>query len=190
MVRSETEICNIALGLVGGSYINTIDEESANGVLCRRLYYPCRDATLEVRDWSFAKDRAVLTPDANPPAFGFGNRFKLPANCIRVTRIGSNPDMKDRLVWEKEERYILVDLDVLYIKYIARIVDVSLYSSTFVTALAQRLASDLAIPIAQSRTLQKDLWGLYVLKIEESGTFDGMQGYNKKAQTNSFIRVR
>lgn len=190
MASSETEICRIALGWVGGESITTIDEDSTGARLCRDLYYDCRDAVLESRNWTFAMKRAVLAPNSEPPAFGFSQRFLIPSDCLRIVRVGYNPDLKDRIDWEKEDNYILCDYDTLYIRYVSRTEDVVGYSSKFVLALASRLAADMAIPIAGSRKLQENMQAQYVQKIEEAGAFDGMQSTNKIVQTNKFIRVR
>jgi hypothetical protein len=190
MASSETEICNIALGWVGGERIATIDEDSVGGKLCRDLYYDCRDAVLESRNWTFAMRRKVLTPNSAAPVFGFSQRFLIPSDCLRIVRLGYSPDLKERVHWEKEDNYILCDYETLYLRYISRTEDVVGYSSKFVLALACRLAADMAVPIAGSKSLQETMNAQYFTRIEEAGAFDGMQATNKIVQTNKLIRVR
>jgi len=190
-MASQVSICNQALGWIGGNLITSIDDGSKEANLCKANYDDLRDAVLEERNWTFATRRQALTPLAQDPPFGYAKQFTLPADLIRL--IGAyRPGMEDReqAMYVREENRLLTDEPRLNIVYIARIKDANRFSAGFVQCFAARLASDLAIPIAESRSLQETMWALYEAKLESAGTNDGMQGRFEQKQANRLVRSR
>ncbi len=177
----------MAIGWLGGTLITSIDDESVEAELCKANYDNVRDAVLEERDWSFATSRKVLAPSSTPPDFGYTNQFELPSDYIRVIAVSSNPAFTRSIDWAKEGNAILADLDVLYIKYIRKVIDETQFSSGFAQAFAARLAMEFALPITNSPEMQQQMQQLYAIKLDRGGTMDGMQGTNKSTSNHSLL---
>ena len=193
-MASTVEICNLALGWLGCNLIISIDDETAEASLCKVNFPLLRDAVLEARAWTFASKRTTLPPTVGGlPAeevFGYASRFTVPADCIRILMAGSTPNFYDRMYWEKENDEILANVGILYIKYIWRITDPTKFSSSFVQALAARLASDLCIPLTENRSLQADMWTLYQNKLADAAATDGMQGRQQPIRSDALVLPR
>ena len=187
---SDVTICNLALGWLGANLIISLDDAGDEAALCKANYGTSRDATLEARNWTFASSRKRLIPLAEAPEFGYSYQFQLPADNIRVLVAGNDPKFRDDLDWLKEEDKILSDVQVLYILYTKRIEDPQKFSSGFVHAFAARLASDMAVPLTNSKDMQQLMAQLYLGKLEVAGVMDGIQGKNTKLVSNQLVRVR
>lgn len=184
-MASKVGICNMAIGWLGGTLITSIDDESAEAALCKTNYEECRDAVLEERDWSFATSRKVLSPSGTPPDFGYGNQFTLPADCLRVLAVSSNPGFTRKIDWEKEGNKVLADGEIVYVRYIRQVADETQFSSGFTQAFAARIAMEIALPLTSSAEMQQQMQQLYSVKLERAGAMDGMQGNNKPTMRHS-----
>jgi len=198
-MSSKVEIWNLALNLVGGSFVTDPLEKSTQADLCR-LHYPfALDFVLESQDWNFAvKRQEVAESSDNEPVFGFNSLFKIPSDALRVievwdtsrgshnTRFTNNP-----LQWQQEEDYIAADTsDQIWMRYITRIEDTTKFTASFVTALSTYLASRLAIPVAANRTLKTDLLIEYQVSLDEAAANNGMTGRTKVLRSNVLISAR
>jgi len=173
-------ICNLALGWLGAQKITSIGDASVNAELCAANWDATRDAVLEARAWTFAVKRVQVAADATPPAYGWGARFLLPTDCIRVLEAGDGTTASD-IEWQREEGYLVTDqASTLYVKYLARIEDTVQWTAGFVQAMAYRLAFALAMPITENAGLQSALWALYAKVLQDAGARDGMQGRSEK----------
>lgn len=177
---SEVSICNQALGWLGGNHITSLLDSSTEGILCNANYATLRDTVLEASDWSFAMLRGVTgAPVLTPPAWGYANAFTLPAAMMRMIYVGQSARVEeDDPVpdWVMEGGMLLMNNSVGYFRGIQRITDPLKFTTLFSQALAARLAMDIAIPIAHSRTLQADMGKLYGMKMAEAASMDAKQG--------------
>ena len=190
MAISEVSIANQSLGWLGASLITSFDDDSVEADLVRTNYEPSRDAVLEDHAWSFANERAVLTPATEEPVFGTANKFLIPADVIRVLRVERNPDGFGTLRWSLEARFIHANVDRIYVFYTKKIENETLFTSAFAVALAQRLAADLAIPLTESAKLAELHWELYQGKLDAAAATDGMQGVNQRIRSTRLLRAR
>lgn len=157
MATSVVQICNLALAKLGHEpRINDLNENSKAARLCKDLYDLTRQALLREFLWRFARKRAQLSPLVETPAFDGGKYFQKPTDCLRV--VGTDQDYRYGYGrWFVEQDKIVADTDVLNIVYTADVTDVTLFDSTFVQALAARLAIDLSIPLTQSATRRGEM---------------------------------
>ena len=190
MPMDKVQICNIALGWLGGNPIMSVDDLSTEAMLCKQNYDLAREFTLEARDWSFAKDRYVLLPMDPGPPFEYSHWFQLPAGYSRVTRICKDEKMKVKIDWVKEGNVILANNAILYMYYIKKITDESIFPSGFTNTLVARLAADIALSLTASRPMAEAMEQKYRMFLEESGTMDGMQGRNEELKATKLTGVR
>ena len=170
-----TGICNSALAKVGAARITDLDEGSKNAKLCAELYARCRDDLLRAHSWNFAASRAKLARAAAAPAFGYAHAYALPADCIRSVSAHGSATGKGALVYKIEGRQLLSDAEAVYLRYIRRVEDVNLMPPDFREALACLLARELAVPIAQSNTLEDKLEARFRTRLRRARTTDGLE---------------
>lgn len=191
MPVSDVSICNIAISWLGGNRITSLDDDTTEANLCKLNYDSSRDATLEDRNWTFATRRCLPNKLADLPVFGYGAQFQLPPDFIRLVRISKLDSMRDEIEdWTKEQDRLLVNAEVIYMKYIFRCTDATKYSAGFVQALAARIAADICVPLTHDKELFANYWQLYLNKIEQAGAMDGMQGPNIRLQARKLTRIR
>lgn len=196
MAYSEASICNLALAELGDTIITSLTDDSDRARACNLFYGPTRDAILRAHPWKFATKRADLVAlSATPVDTGdaFTYQFPLPVDCAKVQATTLDPT---RSAWKVEAnpttsgRVILCDENTLAIKYTAYITDPAQFDPLFVEALVSRLACRLAIPIKADSALAKTYWALYLSKLSEARTFDGMEGTPESFEVNDLVDVR
>ena len=187
---TEVSICNQALGWVGGDLITAFTDGTVEAKLCEANYAALRDAVLEDHAWVFATKRDTLTPLTEPPDWGFGQAFLLPPDTIRVLEVDDTTQGFGTMEWVREGRQIHADAERIFLRYTSRVVDTAQFSPAFVQALAQRIAAEFAIPLAESRELQVNHWAVYNEKISNAAATDGMQGRRERTNTSRLRGAR
>lgn len=193
-MASAIEICNIALGQLGGERITSIENpETANEELCN-LYYPIvRNRLLEEFDWSFLMKRVTLTvADASPPDWGYGNAFLIPSDAYRIIEVRNDTfeGKASSFKWRKEGKYITCDSSVIYLRYIATEAPSNEYTGMFVMAFAKQLAADMCMQVAENRTLRQDLIVEAQGLLMDAINSDNMQGTSEKIHANTLQNAR
>jgi hypothetical protein len=192
---SETSICNQALTWLGSEPITSLDEDSREANWMKQNYPFIRDAVLEERMWTFAKDRAVSTV-ADMDAWGASYSHPIPTEWMLVFRVyrDVSSQSSDRYVksegWRMEGGNVLAKDPTIYMWGLKRITDTGAFNSLFVQALAARLAADAAIPLTENRQLQADMWNLYGQKLTIAATRDGQQGAVEKVDSDTLVKAR
>ena len=191
-MATKTSIANQALGWLGANLITAFTDDSREAQLITANYPDIRDAVLEEREWTFASARRSLLPSVTAPLYGYAYKFTIPGDVLRILEVRNDKRArgKNGLDWRLEGDFILADSDSLDIRYIYRNDEPASYSPGFVQALAARLAADLAIPIAESRALQQDMFGLYQAKLKSAAALDGMQGKAQSFNSTRLTEVR
>lgn len=186
----QVRICNMAIVLVGGNRIDSLDSDQVEAIACLDQYDTSVFTVMEDAEWSFAMTRALLSPLSDAPAFGYGQQFRLPKGCLRVTQASDEPYFISGLSWVREGNLVLADAEALYIRYIQKVEDPLLYSHQFVEAVVCKLASNLAIPLAASPKLKGQYEDEYQLKLAGAVNKDNMQGVPSFFQNYQTINVR
>lgn len=169
MALSTVQICNMALGNVGASSIESLAQNDAAGRQCRTYFDHCRKMTLEAFPWRFASRLVTLAEDSDDaPTLRWNYRYQYPANCIKVQYL-ENPAGPDAppvpFAVEQDldgiHRTIVTNLADATAVITADITDPGLFTSHFVDTLAHLLASKIAFPLTGKRNIGRDegqLW--------------------------------
>lgn len=80
----DVSLCNEVLIGLGARPIASFNENTDEALACANLYATSRDDLLSSHDWPCAVKRVVLSPEQQPPAFGYSQSYTLPGDCIRV----------------------------------------------------------------------------------------------------------
>lgn len=183
-------ICNTALGRLGANQITAMTDDTVEAKLCSQHYASSRDAVLEARNWTFAIRRRELAASLTSPTYGYDYQFELPGDCIRIISVSDNGYDLSLVEWAKEGRNILANVETLYVKYIKRETDPTVFSPNFVQALTLHLASILAIPLTGSAEVLGSMEQLYQQALASAGAYDSMQGRRQNIITTRLSSAR
>lgn len=144
-------ICSNALLMLGAQTINDFNEPVDRARIAANLYPTIRDDLLRTHPWNCTIKRALLAPDATPPAFGYANQFELPADFLRVLEVSQAGYQIDYLV---EGRSILADATSVELRYVYLNEVENTWDASLVGLLTLAMACAMAYPITQSSALQ------------------------------------
>jgi hypothetical protein len=177
MANSTIEVCNLALGFIKGGRITAFDGSSEEARQCELFYTASRDQVFEEHNWNCLKNRTVLSPDATPPAYGYTNRFLLPADpyCLRVISVAdaSLTVITDYVI---EGRYILANTTQINLEYVGLSTDVTIYSATLTVCIARRLSANMAFALTGSSSAVQLAEDQYRKTIDQARSLDSSNG--------------
>ena len=199
MAASETVVGNAALIKIGVATVVTFADESKQARLLTARFAALRDLEQRSHPWSFAATRAQLSAEATAPAFGYARQFVLPADCLRLVRVGdydavaglTDYDGGGRALYALEGGRILTDLAApLNIRYVRRIEDTTRWDPCFEEALACRVALDLAEPLTQSDAKIQRAASLYAKAISEARRQNAIERASESQPDGSWVMSR
>jgi len=173
---SRVDIANLALLKVGQALITTFDDDVEAARIVKTLFDQTVDEVFAAGRWRFATRQASLGQLTGGPIWNrYVYRYALPTDpfCLWVTR--ASPD-DDRVAWEVQGREILTDAATVSIEYIARLPASSDWDPLFISALVERLAAELAIPITNTPSLRQTLYSTYLLKLQDAAAKGSLEG--------------
>jgi len=166
-MASKIDIFNMALAHIGTT-VTVADEaeKTVERITCSRFYDTCRDALLAYKscDWNFAMTSVLLADIGSPPT-NWLYRYRYPSDCIRavglVIKGNRSPTEAQKLrfdvMYEAAGRSIVSDQTEAELLYITRVTEAERYPSSFVEALALRLAAFIAMPLNKDKSLRDEL---------------------------------
>jgi hypothetical protein len=184
MARSQTSICNLALGKIGASLIASVNDGSKNANTCKAFYDEVVDQVLRRAEWNCAMHRKTLARLSDAPDFGYTYQYTLPTNpwCLMALEINENRNYEFKV----EGRRLLTDCDEVNLLYIKRITDPNEFDPLCVDAIATKLAFDVCYPIMQSSKqkagLYDELEGIYIA----AGQADNHEGTQEKDEESAY----
>ena len=101
--------------------------------------------------------RKILAPSAVVPAFGYGYAFPLPAECLRFLK-----PTQTVLDWSLESHegspaILTNDGNVIYLRYVGRVIDENKLDPLFVMMFAAHLARHCCEKVTQSNSKKQDM---------------------------------
>ncbi len=194
-MASKVEICNSALNMLGANNITDLTEDSKNARLLNQRYEPIRDAVFRTHAWNCLIKRIELAADTDTPTHEYTYQYTLPADCLRVLRIGghhdgSSSDLDNGQQFKIEGRKVLTDETTVYLIYISKITDVNEYDTLLQETIAARLAAELCHAVTSSTSLAGQLKESYEEKLREARFTDATEGTADKLDSSTFINSR
>ncbi|MHB9828504.1 hypothetical protein [Pseudomonas savastanoi] len=153
-MATAVSICSNALLMLGAQPINDFQEAVDRAKIAANLYPSTRDDLLRNHPWNCCIRRAVLAPDAEPPAFGYDQQFELPSDCLRVLEVGSADAQIDYVV---EGKRIQANTTVLELKYVFRNEVENTWDAALVELMTLSMAAKMAYAITQSSAVQQSV---------------------------------
>ena len=185
MASSWVAIANAALIKLGAQTIISLDDNVKSARLCQARYEECRDIVLRKHIWNCALKRVQLAPLTETPAFDWTYLFELPADFIRVAKIGPlDPDYK------VEGRKLLANTNQLDLKYIYRVTDPVQLDILCAEAIACYLAFDISFSLTQSESVRQDMAKLFVDALRSAKSADAKEEMAEEIIADEFVDAR
>jgi hypothetical protein len=189
MASSVVEICNRALDAIGVQPITAFGEETKAGGLCRRYYPQIRDDVIRSHPWNCATARASLPALVDGPTWGYAFAYQLPSDCLRVLAV--NADDPFCHPWKVEGRAIVTDREApIEILYLRQIADSGFFDPMLVSAIAARLAMELARPLTSDESLRKQMALEFQDRLRAARSADGQEGTPSRIYAEEFVISR
>lgn len=196
MATTQTEICNLALSLIGneGNQVTDFDTDTGKTARqCRLHYQRTLEELLRVHTWNCSKERVELTTIAYT-GFGWSYESDLPADCIRPIFVTSS-DSAGRYYnftseWTVQGRKILSTSESNFLVYIKE-PTVATMDSLFIQAFYTLLAIKLSIPIAGPKnTIRMELLNeFHNVILPEARRVNGFEGHEEAVIDSDWIEA-
>jgi hypothetical protein len=124
------------------------------------------------------------------PAFGYAYAYVLPADWIRCVAAVATERGGGALDYRLEGRQLLSDSAAVYLSYVRRVEDVSLMPPDFRAALASLLARELALPLAQSNSLEEKLEARFRTRLRRARSSDGLEDRLAPLAAGAWVEAR
>jgi len=162
MATTATDICNLALYIVGSDKITTTQyttPDNEQSRVCKECYEQARDEVLTMTrfGWNCAKKRIEIAPDNSGPVFDYNYKFRIPEDCLRVLYPSDTNGQPVRVDWERRGDYILLNNNECYLVYIYQLTDVKEMTTMLVKAISFQLAKYICRRLKQSSSLKADI---------------------------------
>ncbi len=191
-MASEVGIANAALQLIKSSkQITSITQGTKEANAVEVVYDELRDALLEMHVWNFATKRVKLARLTSTPAFGWDYSYQLPADNVRVISVHPSTNIHATMPYQIEGATLSADAEDVYLRYVARIEDPNSMPATFRLALSKLLASRLAVTLAQSTSLSKEMYEQFIGEdMPSAKSADSVQEYVQMLPESGWVGVR
>lgn len=197
-MASVVSICNMALNLIGQGTITSLTENTKSARVCNAFYDSIRDSVLRDNDWNFANITEELSLMSGETIPGWDYIYIYPVKCLALRKIVSKSDTDNELPHSFEsalasvskQRCIATNVNQAFAKYTYQVTDPNLFDPTFIEALAHRLASSLAKPLAGDAQLATGFSNSYKQIIESAKLSNAIESKPRKNTYSAIIGSR
>ena len=184
-MATKVSICNEALVILKQKQVASIPQSgSAPSYVLDTIYDSRVEYLLRSHVWKFAKDRVILAPNTDTPAFDWAYSFNLPSGFLRL--------IKTKYIvegdYEIEGRCLLSNSDTIYLNYVKKITDPNLFDETFRLALAALLARDGSRSITGK--FSNEAAALYAQYIDEAMFNNSIEMPSEEIEADDWILSR
>lgn len=197
MTTSSLEIINSALTNIGQDPLADINQKGKVANACRLKYPLARRALLRRYNWNFAIRRANASPIGGGAEFGFDNKFRLPADCLRFIGLFDQNDPEyqrnytgSKIPHKVEGRFVYADGDTIYFFYVADLEEAGDYDPLFVEALGWKLAGDVTYAIANGADHVKMCRDSFSAAIRDARMADAIEGSTEVIESSEWLDSR
>lgn len=182
------EICNVALGLLGASPIQSFADASVEAEGCRNFYEMAVRAVLEDHPWNFAEKTFELAADATAYRPDFDFSYTLPQDCVVPRGLLDAHGRPSLCVFKRSGSRICTNQDGGWLIYTSRAPE-QLFSGLFRMALAKHLAYLLAGLLTESEGKVQTWYQAYREELAVARSRDSQTDFGEQIDTTALIRV-
>lgn len=195
------DICNRALGRIGHTQlIESIADDGVEAEQCDLNFEACRDEALQFHPWNFATKRVVLAEDAVAERTDWDYVYTYPTDCLFARFIVPpgvrNPMAIERIEFQIEAddagtgRVILTDQSEAELVYTMRHTAATVWPQTFCSALAWRLAIELALGLKKDPAMAERISTGYDRTILKAAATDANEAQRPPPATSPSLAAR
>ena len=183
-MASQTEICNMALRILGQQPILTLEDDVPQAISLAGVYEIVRKATLRKHVWNFAVKRVALPALVQPPAYEYDLQYQLPTDLLRLIEVHCEQD------YRVEGKTIVTNAQApLYIKYIKDATDTAEYDALFVEAFAGELASTICEDVTGSNQKKQMAEQMAAMALSEARRMNAVENPPQRIPDSHFSWV-
>jgi hypothetical protein len=198
-MAAEVDIYNIALARIGvfETAIQDVNEASKAANVCRMFFDSIRDYVLEDFPWPFAEKRVLLADLGTPPT-NWDYKYAYPADCLSAKYIAvegaRNPrdtqKIPFRIANDADVKVILCDWPDAELVYTAQVTDLNLWTNCARSALAYRLAAEIAMPMSVKPDIANSAMNGYYREKSIAAANTMNEGQPDAQPESEFIAIR
>ena len=196
MAYSKTKIFNLALNLLGVSapIQNANELTDTRAILLNNQYELARDTVLKDYDWNFAmrfKDLALTGNKSPNPNYEY--EFAYPNDCIAARAILDETGKEKKFLIATNTdgtKTILANISPCTLRYTRLVTQETTYTSEFVLAIAQFLASLTSDVITGSSEKGNNALKKYQMFIEKGKVQNATEGTESDEDDTTYIDSR
>ena len=197
-MAEQTELCNMALSIVGDESITGITSGTPQADACNLVYHRLRKMLLRAHDWGWASQTEALSTHSEDPPADWAYRYVYPANSLAVrelilgTTVKGNPPIPYAIeqIDSGNDKSILTDVTSVCARFTNDVTDEALFDDQFAMAFVWRLASEIAIPLTRKPAIQQATFATYLQTFSEAKGSDLHERVPAPAAKPESVRVR
>lgn len=176
-MSSQLGIYNLALMRLGQPPLSSLTDVNKAADALNSIWATVVDIVLRDHPWNFAITRANLAELTETPVWGFTTVFQIPADCVRVLGIGDSDDVDTNplLTYKIEGRKLYTDDSSVLLKYVRRVTVAGEFDARFASALASRLAMEIAYYLTQNADMNSKMQKSYILELSGARGIDAQE---------------
>jgi len=178
------DVCNEAALALGGKPMQSFNDGSTTAVLCSAAWTRAIEMLLRLHPWNCAIKRAVLTPDADPPVYGWTAAFSLPSDLLRLLEIDGVTEYKI------EGRKILCDESELNIRYVYLNTDPATWDALLLQSMTAYMQFRLAYPLTKAGSVEQGRWAQFAEILRSAKAIDAQEEPGDTLGDSPFLNVR
>ena len=190
MALSDVDLCGAALIRLGARPLESMEDDTAEGVLAAALYGPVRDALLSANLWSFATAQAALAEAAGAtPLDGYAYVYDLPEDYLRAVSAGAAGRKGRGAAYRIAGGRLHSNTGGAVLTYIYR-PDEGGVPPYFDAALIARLAAEFCIPVTENTSRSEMLFRQAEAELARARQIDAQQDTTARLDSFPLIDVR
>lgn len=185
-MAGKTEIANRVLIKLGQPRVSNIETDTTPAaVTINNLWATVRDSLLQSYPWNFSIKRVGIAPDATEPVYDWDVQFSPPNDFLQLL------DVKDDIDFQFEGGKILVNgVTELFIRYIARIEDTTLWPPLFNEMMIMMLSLEACDRITQDKNLKTTLLAEQRFVMQRSLGSDAIENRPEDPPLDDWLEAR
>lgn len=196
-MASKTDVWNSALQRLGSRRVETDTEQTAEAEALAAIWNETRLYVLAEHPWSFARTTQKLARLASPtPETVWKYFYQLPSDIVSILRVSDDTKnfeyRKGRSIsFERQAQdRIATDAEDVYLYYITDVSDMNLWTPSVRSALAWRLAYEVAYRLYESSGKVDRAEAKYRQELQIAKSHDASRSELKSINQTSWITAR
>jgi len=183
-------ICNQALGLVGDSRIESLEESSVEARICRQFFEPILDEVLREFRWNFALKVEPLSYTGTALDMK-QHRYKKPKECVFVAAVyGSAGPQKVPATFRIVGDDIWCNIEQAVAEYVSNSFELGRMDSLFRSAFVHRLAAEICTDLTESPGKKNQILQIYFEALAKAKVASAQESREEADEHNPYIDAR